>query len=320
MSFAPNLGILPVPRRTLWPELAQTPEIFTLYGGTALALRLGRRASFDFDFFSNAPFDPDELARQIAYLKKAERVRVASNILTCRVERDGPVLVSLFGGRGLGQVAPREQVDAMALYAASLFDLAGTKAAVLQKRAEAKDYLDIDALLRQGIDLAVALSAGVAIYGRAFNPLITLKALSCFDDGPSVPDQVRVRLERARPRSISRLCLGSTPTRHGPRKATNAMKPLPQSPKSLWVARRVVWFKEPEEALADPTHFLAHVMTYGTIEDLLALGGIVGTAEFREALENAPPGVFDERSWAYWNLKCGRFPAPPMPKRRGWEY
>jgi len=39
------------------------------------------------------------------------------------------------------------------------------------------------------------------------------------------------------------------------------MKPLPPTPELLAVARRVVWFKEPDEALADPVHFLAHVMT-----------------------------------------------------------
>ncbi|MBF0530571.1 MAG: hypothetical protein HQK55_15150, partial [Deltaproteobacteria bacterium] len=71
------------------------------------------------------------------------------------------------------------------------------------------------------------------------------------------------------------------------------MKALPATPALLKVARRVVWFKEPEEALADPVHFLSHVMTYGTVEDLKALEGIVGKAEFREVLENAPPGIFD---------------------------
>ena len=81
------------------------------------------------------------------------------------------------------------------------------------------------------------------------------------------------------------------------------------------VARRVVWFMEPEEALADPVHFLAYTMTYGTVEDLKALEGIVGPDEFREVLENAPPGIFDIRSWAYWNLKCGKQPAPPLPTR-----
>ena len=75
--------------------------------------------------------------------------------------------------------------------------------------------------------------------------------------------------------------------------------------------------KEPVDALADAVHFLAHVMTYGTVEDLRALQGIIGPDEFREVLDHAPPGIFDARSWAYWNLKCGRATAPPLPTRRG---
>ena len=43
-------------------------------------------------------------------------------------------------------------------------------------------------------------------------------------------------------------------------------------------------------------------MTYGTPEDLAALHGMVGKDTFCEALDHAPPGVFDRRSWAYWNL------------------
>jgi hypothetical protein len=97
------------------------------------------------------------------------------------------------------------------------------------------------------------------------------------------------------------------------------MKPLPKTPELLAVAERVVWFKPPAETLANPVHFLAHVMTYGTVEDLRALNGVVSPNEFRETLENAPPGVFDARSWAYWNLKCGREPTPPLPVRRGLE-
>lgn len=95
------------------------------------------------------------------------------------------------------------------------------------------------------------------------------------------------------------------------------MKPLPETPELLEVARRVVWFKEPAEALADPVHFLAHVMTYGGIEDLRRLEGLVGPQEYREALDNAPPGIFDARSWAYWHLRYGRRPAPPLPTRTG---
>ena len=197
MTFKPNLTILMPPQLQLWPELDATPPHFTLYGGTALALRLGHRASVDFDFFSNQPFDPDELAAAIPYLKGAERVQVAPNTLKCRIERDGPVLASFFGGLGLGQVAPRDQVEGKGFYVASLLDIAGMKVAVVQKRAEAKDYLDIDALIRHGIDLPTALTAGRIVYGRSFNPMITLKALSFFDDLPSLPVAVRRRLSAA---------------------------------------------------------------------------------------------------------------------------
>ncbi|HMD71674.1 MAG TPA: nucleotidyl transferase AbiEii/AbiGii toxin family protein [Bryobacteraceae bacterium] len=197
MAFIPNLDILPAAQRALWPELGATPGTFTLYGGTALALRLGHRASADFDFFSNESFDPDRLARQIPYLSDAERVQVAADTLTCRVNRDGPVLVSFFGGLGLGQVAAPDLAGDVLLHVASLLDIAGTKAAVVQKRAEVKDYLDIDALLRHGIELSAVLAAGMVVHGRGFNPLITLKALSYFDDLPALPGDVRARLNKA---------------------------------------------------------------------------------------------------------------------------
>jgi hypothetical protein len=52
---------------------------------------------------------------------------------------------------GLGQVAEPDRAVDNGIRIASALDLAGTKAAVVQKRAEAKEYLDIDALLRHGI-------------------------------------------------------------------------------------------------------------------------------------------------------------------------
>jgi hypothetical protein len=74
------------------------------------------------------------------------------------------------------------------------------KAAVVQKRAEAKDYLDIDAIINVGkIDLPTALAAANAIYGSAFNPELTLKSLCYFEDGnlQTLPRNVRDRLTKA---------------------------------------------------------------------------------------------------------------------------
>jgi hypothetical protein len=93
------------------------------------------------------------------------------------------------------------------------------------------------------------------------------------------------------------------------------MKPLPHNPDFLTLAPRVIWFEPPERALADPVRFLVHVMTYGTIEDIAVVRRYVDLDDFREALDHAPPGIMDERSWAYWNAVTGRYPAPPMPRR-----
>ena len=82
------------------------------------------------------------------------------------------------------------------------------------------------------------------------------------------------------------------------------------------VARRMVWYESAEQALGNPANFLAHVMTYGTVQDVVTAEKYFSPADFRHALENAPPGVFDARSWSYWNTVFGRVPVPPMPKRR----
>jgi hypothetical protein len=195
--FKPDLSILPDAQKKLWPELSTTPSHFTLYGGTALALRLGHRKSKDFDFFSHTRFDPIHLADSVPYLAHAEIVQSDVNTLTCRANRGGPVLVSFFGGLSIGQVEPSDQVEGPSFRVASLKDIAATKAMVLHRRTEAKDYIDIDALIGNGMELATIIAAARLVYGDRFNPVIALKALTYFDDVPTLPQAVRRRLGRA---------------------------------------------------------------------------------------------------------------------------
>jgi hypothetical protein len=94
------------------------------------------------------------------------------------------------------------------------------------------------------------------------------------------------------------------------------MKPIPLTPETRAIARRVIWFESPAQALRDPIRFMAYAMAHATHEDMKRLRGHVSDDEFREALDKAPAGIIDPRSWAYWNLKMGRYPAPRMPRRR----
>lgn len=135
--FRPKLDILPAGQRSIWQQLAATPAEFVLYGGTALALRLGHRQSVDFDFFSTRAFHPLEPDRS----------------------------------------------DDNGIFVASLMDIFGMKCATVPQRNEAKDYLDIHALITDaGLPLNAGIAAARAIYGRQYNPVLTLQALSYFSD------------------------------------------------------------------------------------------------------------------------------------------
>lgn len=81
------------------------------------------------------------------------------------------------------------------------------------------------------------------------------------------------------------------------------------------VAQRIIWWKLPAQALADRRYFLACVMTSGTFEEVRCVRRHFPPEAFRAVLEDPPPGVFDRRSWAYWNLMFDR-EAPELPRRR----
>jgi Nucleotidyl transferase AbiEii toxin, Type IV TA system len=197
LEFEPHLEILPASQQKLWQELTAVPKEFVLYGGTALALHLGHRESVDFDFFANRSIDLVKLETEVPFLKGARITQREKNTLSAIVERDGPVSVSFFGLPSLPRLLPPLVCTDNGLQVASLIDLAGTKASVVQLRAEPKDYFDIDALLRfSKVDLPTALAAAERLYGTSFNPEITLKALSYFDDGDlrALPEEMKTRL------------------------------------------------------------------------------------------------------------------------------
>lgn len=194
----PKLESLPEAQRALWPNLAQVPGHFVLYGGTAIALRLGHRASVDFDFFTGATVDANVLLQSLPALRGAKILQNVSQTLTVQIGTADPVKLSFFGGLQLGRVGQPERTSDGVAWVASSLDLAGTKAAVITQRAESKDYVDILALVESGISLASAMAAASAIYGPQYTPALTLKSLTHFGDGdlPRLPSELKTRLAR----------------------------------------------------------------------------------------------------------------------------
>jgi hypothetical protein len=90
---------------------------------------------------------------------------------------------------------------------------------------------------------------------------------------------------------------------------------LTLTPELRIAAQRCVWFETPEEAIRYPERLIAYILTYGSMDDVRALRVQMDDDALKSTLDRAPPGVFDIRSWAYWNLLVGRDEAPPLPQR-----
>lgn len=187
-TFKPRLEILPPAQLRLWPELAATVDLgFVLYGGTAIALRLGHRASVDFDFFSDKPLDRAALQDAFSFLAQSTVLQDERNALSVLVPYGDAVhthvKVSFFGTIGFGRVGVPDATQDSILQVASLDDLMATKVKVVLQRAEAKDYRDIAAMVRAGVSLARGLGAASTLFGTNFQPSESLKALVYFEDG-----------------------------------------------------------------------------------------------------------------------------------------
>jgi len=188
IRFAPKMGILPEAQKKIWPELARAKSLgFVLYGGTAIALRLGHRQSIDFDFFTDKPLDKTCIEAAFPFLATSTVLQDSTNTFEVLVpygdNRARYVKVSFFGMIDVGRVGEPELTNDDVLQVASLDDLMAMKVKVLLQRVEVKDYRDIAAMIRAGVSLSKGLAAAQAMWPARFQPSESLKALVYFEGG-----------------------------------------------------------------------------------------------------------------------------------------
>lgn len=85
------------------------------------------------------------------------------------------------------------------------------------------------------------------------------------------------------------------------------------------MAQRYIWWQPPEVSVTDPRRVIAQVMDVGTFGDIQALAKAVGRNTLTGVLNQARPGWFRPRSWAFWHTVLGLATAgriPPIPSRR----
>ena len=151
-SFEPHWEILPPEQREIWPQLAASFEMgLVLYGGTAVALRLGHRASVDFDLFTEKPLEREGLEPGFPFLRHSKILQDRKDTLTVLAPAGkAGVKVSFFGGIDIGRAGVPDRSPDGVLEVASLLDLLATKLKVMLQRIEAKDYRDVAAIKRPG--------------------------------------------------------------------------------------------------------------------------------------------------------------------------
>jgi hypothetical protein len=181
----PRLEILPDGQKKLWPQLAAARDLeFVLYGGTAVALQLGHRVSVDFDFFTDRDLDRERLNERFPFLQRSTAIQDSKNTFVVLAPAGHEhVKVSFFGAIDFGRINDPLETDDSAMLVASMDDLLASKLKVILQRSEAKDYRDIAAMLKAGVDLPLAIAAARQMYAPAYQPQIGLKALTFFGDG-----------------------------------------------------------------------------------------------------------------------------------------
>ena len=83
-------------------------------------------------------------------------------------------------------------------------------------------------------------------------------------------------------------------------------------------ARKYVWWKTPEQAMAMPERVIAQVMNMGDWADVQALTARIGEPALQEVLRHAEAGQFNARSWAFWHYRLDLAAVgqvPPLPTR-----
>ena len=199
-AFRPKFGTLPREQKALWPQLKPAKDLgFTLYGGTAIALRLGHRISVDFDFFTDRKLDKNALLKRLAFLNGAQVLQEGPDTYVASVKPRGatnPVKLSFFAEIGFGRFGEPELTDDRVLRVAALEDLMATKIKVILDRTEQRDYEDLAALIQAGCPVATAIAIAAEMFPN-LSPQVALQALAFHKDIPKLSEKAKRTLIRA---------------------------------------------------------------------------------------------------------------------------
>ncbi len=172
-------GILDRNRQELLDKLLPYTKDYILGGGTALALQLAHRESYDFDFFSSQPI-PTNFLEKLANAVSINNISVDSADELTFFTKDDIKITFLY--YPFSHLFPLEILK-NGLKMFGIKDIAIKKAYTIGRRGEYRDYFDLYIILKNNyINLSELIQTAKRIYGSVFDEKIFLTQLVYFDD------------------------------------------------------------------------------------------------------------------------------------------
>lgn len=175
-----HLNILDEKRQEVFLKLQPILKDFTLGGGTALALQIKQRQSFDFDFFS-----PEPIAKNL--LEKVSQLGFSSVKPTFDTEDELSLIIDneikvTFLSYPFSKIFDRVFLD-QNIQVFTLSGLAAQKAYTIGRRGVWRDYYDVFSLLsNKYFTLKEIIELATKEYGDIFNHKLFLSQLVYFQD------------------------------------------------------------------------------------------------------------------------------------------
>lgn len=184
--------VLPGNTKTILALLEKIEIIQKAYlgGGTALALQLGHRISYDLDFFTEKEFDEQMLLPEIKRIPNFQLEKISRKTI---MGKYADVRFSIFYYeypllRSTGKFGIINVIDVR--------DIAAMKIAAVASRGAKRDFIDLYFVCKE----AVSLREAIDLYDRKYRNLATtkvhiMKSLIYFDDAE--PEEMPVMLKQA---------------------------------------------------------------------------------------------------------------------------
>ena len=174
--------ILDEPRRVLLRDLVEKTQVEESYlaGGTALALQIGHRESYDFDWFTPVEFDPHQVVRQleeigetmVSDMKRGTLHAIVRGMRVTWLWYPNPLLEPLL-----------EMPSFPEMKMASLLDIGLMKWSAISGRGAMRDFVDLYMICEQGYPLTRMKALLADKYPKAkINYYHMVKSLSYFED------------------------------------------------------------------------------------------------------------------------------------------